>query len=75
LAGSSPSSFNHATGSAFLSWVAHGGLTAEMTLDLVYRELREGGVVKNIRRAVAQYDEIAISSLPGRRQLMESELE
>ena len=46
-----------------------------MTLDLVYRELREGGTVDNIRRTVAQYDEIAISNLPGRRQLMESELE
>ena len=63
------------TGSAFLSWIAHDGVTAEMTLHQIQQTLRTGGDLDDIRRDVEDYDQMAGRNLPGRRRLMESEID
>jgi len=58
------------TRSAFLSWVAHGGLSAEMTVDQVQLALQAGGGLEDIQSVIDAHHSMAKSSLAGRRRLM-----
>ena len=58
------------TGSAFLSWVAHGGLASEMTVDRIQRNLREGGNLDAIREIIENHRLMSTRGLAGRVRLM-----
>jgi len=58
------------TGSAFLSWVAHGGLASEMTVDRIQRILRQDGDLDAIRQVIENHGLMSTSNLAGRERLM-----
>jgi sugar-specific transcriptional regulator TrmB len=58
------------TSSAFLSWVAHGGLSSDMTVDLIQRALREGGDIDAVSRVIEDLHLLSKRNLAGRIRLM-----
>jgi sugar-specific transcriptional regulator TrmB len=62
------------TGSAFLSWIAHGGLASEMAVDQVQRILREGGDLDAVRQAIENHRLMSTRNLAGRIRLMGNRL-
>jgi len=56
--------------SAFLAWVFHSGLAAEITLDLAVTAA--GGPKHGIAAALERLAEFAPADAPGRRRLLDS---
>jgi sugar-specific transcriptional regulator TrmB len=58
--------------SAFLSWVFHSGLVAEIARDEALRVLAAGGSATDVAQALTRYERLAPADAPGRKQLMRS---
>ena len=59
------------SGSAYLSWVYHSAVAAELILAAVQRGLAEGATAAELRQAVAGYQYLFDAELPGARALLE----
>jgi sugar-specific transcriptional regulator TrmB len=59
------------SGSAYLSWVYHGAVGAEVILAALQRGLEDGATAAEMRNAIAKYQHLFRSDLPGCRALLE----
>jgi len=59
------------SGSAYLSWVYHSAVGAELILAALQHSLEEGGTTAELRQAVANYQYLFRPDLPGARALLE----
>ncbi len=59
------------SGSAYLSWVYHGAVVAELALAAIQRSLDAGATAKELRQVVAGYQRFFSADLPGARALLE----
>src|SRR5262245_24862626 len=59
------------SGSAYLSWVYHSAVAAEVILAAVQRGLEEGATAADLRHALAGYQDLFKPDLPGVRALLE----
>jgi sugar-specific transcriptional regulator TrmB len=57
--------------SAYLSWVYHSAVAAELILAALLRGLEEGATAAELRQAVAGYQYLLRADLPGARALLE----
>jgi hypothetical protein len=58
--------------SAFLAWVFHSGLAAEIARDAALHVLAAGGSAAEVQAAIARLDVLAPADAPGRRALLDS---
>lgn len=58
------------TESAFLAWVFHSGLAAEIARDAALHLLDAGGTPAEIRDSFARHDRLSTAEAPGRRMLL-----
>src|SRR5262249_27302628 len=59
------------SGSAYLSWVYHGAVAAELILAGLLRNLEEKATAADLRQAIAGYQYLFRADLPGARALLE----
>jgi sugar-specific transcriptional regulator TrmB len=59
------------SGSAYLSWVYHSAVAAELILAGLQRDLEAGATAAELRRAVAGYQYLFRADLPGARALLD----
>src|SRR5262249_31339338 len=59
------------SGSAYLSWVYHSAVGAEVILAAVQRGLEEGAMAADLRQTLSGYQYLFKSDLPGARALLE----
>lgn len=59
------------SGSAYLSWVYHSAVAAELILAAVQRGLDDGATVAKLHQTVAGYQSLFRSDLPGARALLD----
>jgi sugar-specific transcriptional regulator TrmB len=59
------------SGSAYLSWVYHSAVGAELILAALLRDLENGATAAEIRQAVARHQNLFRSDFPGARALLE----
>jgi sugar-specific transcriptional regulator TrmB len=59
------------SGSAYLSWVYHSAVGAELILAALLRDLEAGATAADLREAVARYQYLFRADLPGARALLD----
>jgi sugar-specific transcriptional regulator TrmB len=59
------------SGSAYLSWVYHCAVGAELTLAALQRDLEDGATLAELRQVIADYQYLLHQDIPGVRALLE----